>query len=200
LELCQEDADAMMALLRYLYGIPYPLIDPEADDFHHFDEPCGSCLQDHALVLVVAEKYQITTLHMDTYKNMAKTIGLPNCSFDNFTVTLRTILTSTSKDSLTRVIMMDACFAGLQEFRERKDFISLLVALPDLGIEIIKNADFKIEPLGKWVYEEEMECGDTSKPGCRECRRAYGSIIPFEDAFSRNIEERLNGNALSVRT
>lgn len=64
-ELHEDDPNAMTALVRYLYDLPY------ADDTE------GWCtrLQPHALVYVVADKYQIESLKTEVCDNMKAIIG-----------------------------------------------------------------------------------------------------------------------------
>ena len=126
-------------------------------------------LQHHALVYVVAEKYQIRRLRDEAYENMRYNMRPENLqngiAFSEFMVTLRTIFTSTTPDSMARVCTMQACMRCLEELRDNADFVSLLLELPELGVEIIKHPDVT----GDWVCTAQFGDGCEGLPSCRNC-------------------------------
>jgi hypothetical protein len=164
----------MMMLLRYLYALPYITVEP--------DEVKGAFLQPHALVYIVAEKYQIRRLRDEAYTNMENIVD-PHNSDDykiaDFSLALQTILSATMPDSDVRVLMMQACIAMLPKLREDEGFLSLLADLPDLAVDIIEHIDLA----GDWQCDEGQTCGGLPtcanpvdpKPLCSE---------PFERSFS----------------
>jgi hypothetical protein len=164
----------MMMLLRYLYALPYTTVDPE--------DVKEACLQPHALVYIVAEKYQIRRLRDEAYTNMEIIVGSLNrddYSFGDFSLALRTILSATMPDSDARVLMMQVCIGMLPMLRKDEGFLSLLADLPDLAVDIIKHIDLA----GDWQCDKGQKCGGLPacanpvdpKPLCTE---------PFERSFS----------------
>jgi hypothetical protein len=186
----------MMVLLRYLYGLPY--IQYTDDEFDEF------CLQSRAQVYVVAKKYQISRLRSEAYTNMEHILGpleTKSYGFVNFPAALKTIFTVTTPESEARVLIMQACIAGLHILREDDGFVSLLLELPDLGVEIIKHLDLQCKPRRKWSCKG---CRGESRgvPSCAYCVSIGGETPrPFEEFYSmkqRSQTEWTCPNCLTV--
>ena len=165
----------MMVLLRYLYALPYTAIEPE--------DVREACLQHHALVYVLAEKYQIRRLRDEAYQNIEVVVGPRHSSdhnFADFPAALRTILAATMSDDDLRILMMQVCIAMLPKLREREDFVSLMNDLPDLAVEIVKHTDLS----GDWLCEGGEKCGGL--PMCSNCSD-QGELLtaPFEQSVSQ---------------
>lgn len=146
-ELHEDDPKAMMVLLRYLYGIPYPTTNPNAEDFSE------ASLQDHAQVLVVADKYQIPKLRQEAFEKMEIVLEEYNGDFDfgTFVLALQTIFTATTPNSTSRKLMKDFCVDQLYTLRLNDAFMTLLPEIPELAVDIIKHPHLKWAPAGKWV-------------------------------------------------
>jgi hypothetical protein len=62
IKLQEDDPEALMAILRHLYGLPYSADLADWDD--------GTSPLPHAMVYTTADKYQITSLKIDSYATM----------------------------------------------------------------------------------------------------------------------------------
>jgi len=161
----------MMVLLRYLYALPYAAVDEE--------DVREARLHPHALVYVVAEKYQIARLRDEAYANILTIVGpwgVPSYRFVDFHAALRTIYTSTLPSNKVRALMVQVCISKL---RENDDFASLLLELPDFGVEIIKHVDLA----GDWICSDGHGCDGL--PTCFSCVAPNGEYTPpLEQSFT----------------
>jgi hypothetical protein len=159
----------MMVLLRYLYALPYTAV--ESADVGE------ALLHPHALVYVVAEKYQIPRLREEAYEKMYAMLH-PS---EDFPAALRTIFTGTMPTSDARTLMIQACIAELGKLREIDGFLSLLLTLPDLGMEIIRHVDLT----GDWLCESGRSC--LGLPICSNCAALNPCYEPepFEQSFAQ---------------
>jgi hypothetical protein len=147
-ELHEDDPDAVMAMLRHIYGLTY--------DEH---TPGGCCLlSQHASVFVVAEKYQIPGLQSDACRKIQNLLNSHIYPIEDFLKAIRTIFSSTVPDSIARAPIALECTVRLQELRERDDFLSLLRDLPDLSMDIIRDPDLECAFPGDWVCEFASDC------------------------------------------
>ena len=173
----------MFALLRFLYDLPY------AEDAT--DEWVTS-LEPHALVYVVADKYQLEPLQEAVAENMRAIITskaythkmgyLRWCdsfeSASDFFGALKTMLEVTTKrDTGARKVLMDFLIQNIDFFRKQDDLLSLLKEWPEFAIEIISHADLESEAEGFWMCTDE-NCA-TNIPSCSKCN------FPFEPHFLR---------------
>jgi hypothetical protein len=124
-ELHEDDPEAMMSMLRHIYGLPY--------DELAYGTSC--LLSQHASTFVVAEKYQILGLQSDICSNIQSMLDSHIYPLEDFLKAARTVFTLTTSNSIARVPMARECTTRLQELRERDDFVSLLRKLPDLSLE-----------------------------------------------------------------
>jgi hypothetical protein len=170
----------MMALLRYLYALPYATVDSEDVE--------EACLHPHALVYIVAEKYQATRLRYEAYKNMVTIIGtwgIDHYSFVDFPAAFRTIFTATLPTNKARALMLQVCIAGLPQLRENDDFESLLLDFPDLGVEIIKHSHLA----GDWLCPDGPDCdGLPTCFSCVETKEEYTE--PLEPSFAHKHRDQ----------
>ena len=122
----------MMALLRYIYGLPYtPVASKEMRP-----------LQFHALVSMTAAKYQVHDLQEEVCEHMQCIIDSQTYRTEDFLEALRAVITDAKmQGSPVRARMISACVAGLRALKTNAGFLSMLREFPDLGIEIIGHQD-----------------------------------------------------------
>lgn len=170
----------MMVSLRYLYTLPYATVDSK--------DARQASLHPHALVYVVAEKYQITRLRDEAYKNMESIVGfrgVDDYSFVDFPAALRTIFTATLPTNKARALMVQVYIAELPRLRENDDFESLLLSLPDLGVETIKHSHL----VGDWLCTAGPDC--EGLPSCFSCVAATEECTePLEPSFTRKHRDQ----------
>jgi hypothetical protein len=95
----------MMALLRYIYGLPYTQVASEE----------MRPLQHHALVSMTAEKYQVHDLQEEICEDMRSIIDSQTYRTKDFLGVLRTVLTDVKmQGSPVRARMISGCVAGLR--------------------------------------------------------------------------------------
>jgi len=173
----------MLALLRFLYGLPY---DAAANT------EWSASLHPHALVYIVADKYQLGPLQEAIANNMRKIISttaythhmgyLRYCdSFknsDDFFSALRTILEiTTTHDAHARKVLTDFLIQNIDYFRKQDELLSLFKEYPELAVEIISHQDLETEAEGFWMCFAD-DCG-VNVPSCSKCK------VPFETCFMR---------------
>jgi hypothetical protein len=138
----EDDPDSMVALLRHIYDLPYDELLA-----HH-----GSLLRPHAMVYVVADKYQIKGLQVavnnkmkriiKSYKDLKQKTAGP--IIDDFLEALRIIITGTTvNDELARKVMVEACIMNLRHLQQRPALALLLSESADLGAAIITHDDLE---------------------------------------------------------
>lgn len=179
IELRGDDPNAMLALLRFLYGLPY---DAEANG------KWVSSLELHASVYVVANKYQLGPLQEAVAKNMRKIITsktytnkvgyLQHCdtfkNSDDFFGALEVILeVTTTGDTLARKVLLDFLIQNIDFFRKQKEFQSLIADRPELAVELITHPDLESEAEGFWMCFAE-DCG-INIPSCGSCKFLFES-------------------------
>lgn len=179
IELRGDDPNAMMALLRFLYGLPY---DAEANG------KWVSSLDLHASVYVVANKYQLSPLQEAVAKNMRRIITsktythkagyLRHCdtfkNSDDFFGALEVILeVTTTSDNLARKVMLDFLIQNIDFFRKQTEFVSLITDRPELAVELISHPDLESEAEGFWMCFAD-DCG-FNIPSCGSCKFLFES-------------------------
>lgn len=118
-----------MAMLRYLYDLPYT-----TDDTHWEDD--GSMLL-HAKVYTVAEKYELEGLKSMVYDQLGYLIRFEDDRPD-LIPSIREIITGTPEsDRLARKLMLNHCTLRLSELSKSQDFMALLKDVGELGAGII---------------------------------------------------------------
>lgn len=177
IELHGDDPDAIFALLRFLYGLPY---DAEANS------KWLTSLSPHAQVYVVADKYQLDPLKEAIAENMRKIITaksythptgyLRYCNtfknFDDFFGAFQVILEiTTPSDTLARKVLVDFVIQNIDFFKKQKELLSLFQVYPELAVAIISHPDLEIEAEGTWMCSEDS-CV-TSVPGCSKCNHLF---------------------------
>lgn len=183
IELKEDDSGAMLALLRFLYDLPY---NAEANS------KWVSSLQPHASVYVVADKYQLDSLKEAVANNMQKILTsktytnnlghLRWCdSFKNagdFFGTLNTILeVTTTQDTQAREVLICFIIHNINFFRKQDKLLSLFKDYPELAVQLISDPDLEVEAEGTWMCVEDS-CV-SSVPGCTKCN------LVFEPQFLR---------------
>ena len=178
MELHEDDEEAVLAMLRHIYGLTY---DEQT--------PGGCCLlSQHASVFVVAQKYQIPGLQADACRNIQSKLNSHIYPTEDFLKAVRTIFSSTRSDSIARAPMARECTVCLKELRARDDFESLLRELPDLSMDIIRNPDLECAFPGDWVCEFASTC--RGAPCCPRLVEIGGSGVSsdcgyrFDKSFS----------------
>jgi len=131
LGLYEDDPEAMMVLLRYIYGLPYNQVVNENSHL----------LQHHALVGVAAARYQIHGLQKEACEAMRAIIDSPARRFQDFFTALRIVFDPMMQDSEARACMITACIAELRVLKRNAEFRSLWQEFPDMGLEILDHPD-----------------------------------------------------------
>lgn len=180
IELQEDDPDAMMALLHFLYDIPYQT-DATKD--------WARALKSYAEVYVVAEKYQIGALKSDVFEKMQEIItsdqyleteglrpdGVPERLKNkiDFIDALRIIYAGTpTEDTQARKMMLEFLIQNINFLRKEVELLSLLRVCPDLGADIIGHPDLDCEANGYWRCDNKV---------CKEARPECGGCdYPFE--------------------
>jgi hypothetical protein len=131
----------MMAVLRHIYGLPYPA------DSAGCDQPTS--LLPHALIYVTAEKYQIHALKIESCSAMSDILlknSVPKehalewlCSPDQLSA-LRKITTGTpTSDTAGRDLLISHCIHLMPGLNNNQAFMQLVADLPGLGADLITN-------------------------------------------------------------
>jgi hypothetical protein len=161
----------MVALLRHIYDLPYNGLLA-----HH-----GSLLRPHAMVYVVADKYQINGLQVavsnkikgiiNSYKDLKPRTAGP--TIDDFLEALRIIVTgTTANDQLARKVMVEGCIINLRLLHQKRAFASLLSESADLGAAIITHNDLECGLSGAWICTRDcVYSGEVWEVLCGDCDR-----------------------------
>lgn len=161
----------MLALLRYIYDLP----------FFQTPEDKSDRLLPHARVYVVADKYQVSGLKLAVRDNMESIIESHDITCD-FVDALKTIVTGTAPhdNNHAHKLMVDTCAMNLQEIRQNSGFISLLREHADLGVEIIRHQDLECGFPGDWVCSGGVYCSDRCVIVCGMCDRKFGFAFSWK--------------------
>lgn len=131
LELREDDPEAMMALLHFIYGLPYNQL--EVND--------SVLLQHHALVSMLAQKYQVHSLQEEACGAMKAAVRSPTHCAEDFFSALRIVFDPAMQDSKARACMVAACVAELRVLKRNVKFRSLWQEIPGLSLEILDHPD-----------------------------------------------------------
>jgi hypothetical protein len=189
-ELHEDDPKAMMVLLRYLYGTPYPTTNQYDESF------IEASLQDHARVFVVAEKYQIPKLRDEAFGKMKDVLDIYALDFDesaceDFAPSLHAILTGTTSSSTVRKLMIEVFIDELRHLRLNDAFLALLPELPELAIEILKHPHLRWEPPGEWTCDGLAYLhGGEAMCGFCGYDEEHDKSRPFEKSFAWQCRKR----------
>jgi hypothetical protein len=145
LELKEDDAEAMMVLLRHMYDLPYTAA--VHDKF--------SLLQHHALISVVAVKYQYRVLEVEACETIKGMVDSHSCSLEDFLQAIRIIFAATTRSRMVSACLVAACVADLRLLKQNAGFLSLLREFPELGFEILGHQDLEsaLPEAGEWEGE-----------------------------------------------
>ena len=161
----------MVALLRYIYGLPYAACFSGRPDR----------LYPHAKVYVVAEKYQIQGFKLAVSRSVKRklhsemNLGKENAdgSIVNFMDTFQAVVKGiAARDNQLRKMMVDACVWNLRYLRQKPTFLALLEDSPGLSVEIISHPDLECGLPGDWICE--VGCDDRFEPVCFHCSEPFG--------------------------
>lgn len=135
----------MMVLLRHMYDLPYTAVVNQ--NFR--------LLQHHALVSVVAVKYQYHVLEVEACEVIKSMVGSHACSLDDFLQTIRIIFAATARGRLVTTCLVAACVADLRMLKQNAEFLLLLREFPELGFEILGHQDLEsaLPEAGEWGGE-----------------------------------------------
>lgn len=136
-ELKDDDLEALTALLRFLYGLPYAA---DAEEWHH-----GRSLLPHVLVYTTAEKYQVKELQARCYAIMESNLGnntekmlLDAAEPSDFLDALREMFAGTpSRDNEGRRLFVVHCAESLRQYARNEAFMALVAQIPELGAELV---------------------------------------------------------------
>lgn len=150
----------MMAMFRFIYGLPYP-----GEEAYWHD---NQSVAPHARVYVVAEKYQVTELKnavMDVLLSILLNDKVEedpaSALHTNFSATLDT-------DNEARPLLVKNCVSQLSFFKKRQDFTKLLKDCAEIGAAMLTHED--LIP-GSWTCSGPSECRGI--PNCPQCDVAF---------------------------
>lgn len=175
-ELQDDDPEAMIALLRFLYGLPY---GPDAIEWHD-----GRSLLPHVLVYTAAEKYQVEELQARCFATIESNLRNNNKNMLNgddpsdFLDALREMFVGTpSEDNEGRRLFVMHCAEHLRQYARNEAFMTLVAQIPELGAELI----------GGWFRHGEPGEGNFGMYGspCYTC----GQWKKDSDGLCENCEE-----------
>lgn len=186
IKLCDDDSDAMMLVLRHLYGLESHVV--ETEDQHY--------LETQARVYAVADKYQVETLLVEVCKKLSDCL-LPHQRGDtinipDFLAASRIIFLGTPSDSSRgREIVVRTCVNLQRQLRNRPDVISLLSEAGALGAAIINHEQLSEMVDGMWICSSTC-CGGLAL--CSLCR------IEFREEVARDNREAVEWSCPSRGT
>lgn len=144
IKLLDDDPDAMLEVLRGIYGIAYP----------SSEAPKGGSWAFHAAVYVTAEKYQFEETKQQVLEAMACLV-LPDLNtekpwdiveanpIDDYTIfytAIRTVFYSTSSTGdPVRLLLARYCLWSASVLMSMEDFKNLLRELPDLAVLLLER-------------------------------------------------------------
>jgi hypothetical protein len=134
-----DEPAAMLAMIRFLYGLPY-----EADEPHWHDD---KTMLPHAQVYTVAEKYELENLKVQVHKNMVKLIRVSGDKPDQTDLieTIRQIIETTpDTDTMARSLVIDHYVHWLPQLSQQSEFIALLEEHGKLGAAVITAQQAKL--------------------------------------------------------
>jgi hypothetical protein len=126
-----DEPFAVLAILRFLYGLPY-----EAEEAHWHD---GKTMLPHAKVYTLAEKYELENLKAQVHRNMAKLIQFSGDKPDLIETVREIITKSPDTDTMARKLLIDHCVEFLSGLSQNADFVALLEECGALGAAVITS-------------------------------------------------------------
>ena len=144
----------MVALLRYIYGLPYGELLTDGD----------TLLRSYAVIYIVADKYQVKGLKLAVSNSMKREISswdiFGNHNLESFTrdslEALSIVINGTTfSDQLARKVMVEGCVMNMRHLQQQPALISLLRSSADLGAEIIGHKNLECGLPGAWVCGQE---------------------------------------------
>jgi len=133
LQLSEDNPEAVMVVLRRMYDIPYDQVVNQ--DFR--------LLQHHALVLVLAGKFQHQVLEVEAGEIMRTMINSHACTLQEFIQSLRIAFAAATRSTAATACLVTACVANLRPLKRNPGFLSLLRKFPELGLEILRHQDLE---------------------------------------------------------
>jgi hypothetical protein len=145
LEMKEDHPEAMMAMLRHMYGLPYNQVVNQ--NFR--------LLQHHASAFVLAGEYQYHVLELVACDIMRSMLNSHACSLEDFFQAIRVIFAATSRSAIATAFFVAACVADLRLLKQNADFLLLLREFPELGFEILGHQDLEVAlpEAGEWENE-----------------------------------------------
>ena len=127
----------MMALLRHVYGLPYPL---EIVEWHD-----GKSFLPHALVYTTAEKYQIKKLQTEASQAMSTIVdnkehdAVGSVESSDLLDALRVLIAGTPVgDTDGREVLLAYCVGVMRRLAQNAEFMAVVADTPALGAELIR--------------------------------------------------------------
>lgn len=179
----------MMAVLRHIYGLPYPA------DSAEFDK--ATSLLPYALVYVTAEKYQIHALKIESCSAMSD-ILLKNSELKEHALewlcspnqlrALREVITGTpTSDTAGRDLLVSHCIHLMPGLNNNQAFMELVADLPGLGADLITNIyngkdhDSDADYASAQDVSEDEEFEDEESEG-KASKKVKSEDVELEDA------------------
>lgn len=170
----EDDSDAMLALLRHIYHLPYD---------GHQAEVYQDRLSANVAVYLVAKKYQASVLQEEVFKRMRAflrpkdTPKLWDINLRDFIKALRIVFTgitpSTPQDEPFRCLMVETCITILPILRDEDEFLTTLRELGELGAAIVGYRRLSCCLPGALVCGE---CLGARYVRCRHCEKTYSQM------------------------
>lgn len=180
IELYEDGPMAMIALLRYVYDLPYKTTGNAA---------WPARLESYAEVYMVAAKYRIRDLQSIVSDDMLwladneDTFGVISYVSD-FVPTLHKIVSLVPSGDHVRNLLVKICAVNIKLLRKEPEFLSLLREHGDLGADIIANEDLERGLLGSWMCS--ISCNTGAEPMCPKCN----ALFKIECAWESRYRER----------
>ena len=179
IKLHDDDPDAMMALLRCIYDLPY-------DDPSKFVGG-RTTLEFLAKICVVAEKYQVSGVQAKIAEEMDDTLWKktqrviemityggrkPQPKADDLLTAIKIIFHGTSQqDNVCRVKLVNFCVLCIRDLNKIPGFSKVLGECGELGAAIIANNNLSIALEGSWRCDGWRE--RRAIPRCGKCREPF---------------------------
>ncbi|KAM0718324.1 hypothetical protein Q7P37_006656 [Cladosporium fusiforme] len=177
----EDDPDAMFAMLRFIYGLPYL----NGEEYENFDGSTASRQQgneyvcetrqdiivQHTQVYVIADKYQLPKLQDTVQQNISKILAaLPfHRAEPSIALALRICFTQIAHDEDgVRSAMLNYCAMRVSSLKEEKLFRELLSEFPELAVAILQHDAFDT---GVWCCDGDSDC--TGTPSCGRCGHIF---------------------------
>lgn len=179
-ELHDDDPEAMTAVLRHLYGLPY------AADLAEWHD--GSTLLPHVLVYTTAEKYQVPSLKIDSLANLKNILHHHRGNGESASAwvvspdclsSLRQIHAgTTTSDTEIRGLLVAHCVEWNDRMRalvNNHDFIQLITEVPGLGADFIARIYTNGASTSRSEFDYCDVCRDMTPVTCLLC--SQGGVL-----------------------